>query len=987
MREVPAQLLSPLLTRLLFRLAERVDSAVGWSRLPRPLGLAVLMGLRGQLRRLNLHDTGRGRGDRPQDHGIDTPFARTVDGTGNDHTDPLMGSTGSRFGRNVPVGLTFPEAPQQLLEPSPRLVSTRLLTRDEFKPATTLNLLAAAWIQFEVHDWFSHRTADTQPWHIALDSTDPWPRPPMTLPRTEPDPSPDPTGPPTFVTHDTHWWDGSQIYGDTTDFAHGMRTGTLGQLRIDELGLQPATLDPLLDPKGTTANFWVGLALLHSLFMREHNAICRELARSYPGMTDQQLYDTARLVNTALMAKIHTIDWTPAVIAHPTTRLAMRANWFGVLGERFDRRFGRITDNEVLQGIPGSPTDHHGVAYSLTEEFVAVYRMHPLIPDDFTVRGLRDDEVLARHRLTDLTVPKVRDRLAENEMDDLFYSFGVAHPGEITLHNFPGLLQNPEVHHADSGADGPHPIDLAAADILRTRERGVLRYNAFRRAFRLRPVASFEELTDNPVWAEELRQVYGDVEQVDVMVGMYAEPKPKGFAFSDTAFRVFILMASRRLQSDRFLTTDFRPHVYTQAGMDWVHANSMHTVLLRHFPALEPTLRHVENPFAPWPRTPALDRTAISPPPTTGRRYPPAPGPAPTFVPYSDALERPDGDEDGRIDRIVGVLHGNNERALRTTGHALRDAHAKSHAVLRGELTVYPDLSPQLSQGLFAAAGVYPVITRLSSTAGLIRSDQIRGVHGMAVKVLGVHGERCLAGDEATTQDLLLVTHREFPFGDTRAYLTRGMPLAWLLARLSDRTLGRVIDILSAGVRARIPLPNAVKVFIEPNTHILGMQFHSAAPIRWGDYVAKFSVVPLSPAVAALEGLPLAADAGPDAYRNMVRAFFASQSADYEIRVQLCTDVVSMPIEDATAAWPESTSPYVGVAKLSYPVQDPCTDARRTYGDEALSFNSWRGLNAHRPLGPINRLKFKVYEASSDFRHDKNGVARREPADPAELPE
>jgi hypothetical protein len=50
----------------------------------------------------------------------------------------------------------------------------------------------------------------------------------------------------------------------------------------------------------------------------------------------------------------------------------MRANWFGVLGQRFDDRYGRITPNEVLQGIPGSPTDHDGVPYSLTEEFVAV---------------------------------------------------------------------------------------------------------------------------------------------------------------------------------------------------------------------------------------------------------------------------------------------------------------------------------------------------------------------------------------------------------------------------------------------------------------------------------------------------------------------------------------------------------------------------------------------------------------------------------------
>ena len=83
---------------------------------------------------------------------------------------------------------------------------------------------------------------------------------------------------------------------------------------------------------------------------------------------------------------------------------------------------------------------------------------------------------------------------------------------------------------------------------------------------------------------------------------MFAEPKPRGFGFSDTAFRVFVLMASRRLEADRFFTVDYRPEVYTRAGLDWIDNNTMKSVLLRHFPELEPTLRGVQNAFAPWPR-------------------------------------------------------------------------------------------------------------------------------------------------------------------------------------------------------------------------------------------------------------------------------------------------------------------------------------------------------------------------------------------------
>jgi hypothetical protein len=88
---------------------------------------------------------------------------------------------------------------------------------------------------------------------------------------------------------------------------------------------------------------------------------------------------------------------------------------------------------------------------------------------------------------------------------------------------------------------------------------------------------------------------------VDLMVGMYAETPPKGFGCSDTAFRIFILMASRRLKSDRFFTTDYTPRVYTQAGMDWINDNDMTSILLRHYPEQTGTLRGVKNAFAPWP--------------------------------------------------------------------------------------------------------------------------------------------------------------------------------------------------------------------------------------------------------------------------------------------------------------------------------------------------------------------------------------------------
>src|SRR5258708_39171837 len=97
-----------------------------------------------------------------------------------------------------------------------------------------------------------------------------------------------------------------------------------------------------------------------------------------------------------------------------------------------------------------------------------------------------------------------------------------------------------------------------------------------------------------------MKEISRSVDEVDTMVGLFAETPPPGFGFSDTAFRIFILMASRRLQSDRFLTVDFRPEIYSPLGMDWIANNGMTSVLLRHCPELGAVLPRTASAFAPW---------------------------------------------------------------------------------------------------------------------------------------------------------------------------------------------------------------------------------------------------------------------------------------------------------------------------------------------------------------------------------------------------
>jgi hypothetical protein len=606
-----------------FRILNRF---VRWDKLWRYLGLFNLMALRADLRKYNLHDTSTigtnppapGSSQLKWDPGL--RYWRTVDGSFNDLKYPTMGKAGTRFGRNfsqsgLPDQSTITDA--SILHPSPREVSRKLLTRERFRPAKSLNLLAAAWIQFQVHDWVNHKRSEQEYIEIPLEPDDRWPHGRvMRVARTERDAtrSKDSSGPPTFISYESHWWDGSQIYGSTLERQRELRSGFSGRLKIQNGRLPKETNPerPGIDLTGSNDNYWVGLSLLHTLFALEHNAICDRLRVEYPDWGDERLFQTARLINAALIAKIHTLEWTPAILSHPTLQIGMRGNWWGLVGEGVTKNFGRVSDNEVISGIPGSSQAHHAAPYALTEEFVSVYRLHPLIPDDFRLYSAKNDGLLGKFSFLEFQGNNTRPVMEKFEMADLFYSFGVAHPGAIALHNFPRFLQVFERINGEK-------LDVAAIDILRDRERGVPRYNEFRRLLRIAPVKSFKQLTGVPrfkwfnsltkseieerkQWAEELERLYEQVDKVDLMVGLFAERPPKGFGFSDTAFRIFILMASRRLKSDRFFTTDFTPAVYTRVGLDWINANGMKSVLQRHYPELSAAYQNVANPFAPWTR-------------------------------------------------------------------------------------------------------------------------------------------------------------------------------------------------------------------------------------------------------------------------------------------------------------------------------------------------------------------------------------------------
>lgn len=592
-----------------------------WYRLPFSLALPSLAGVRINMRTRNLYDCETAPHPAPP-RPEDLIHARTADGSYNDLGQPGMGMCGARFGRNFPIHNTFGLEGEALLNPSPREISNKLLARDTFVPVPHLNLLVAAWLQFMVHDWMVHAPSPKDnPHKLALGEDDDWYENPMSILRSEPDAvgAGDAGRPATYTNTETHWWDGSQIYGSSLDRQRLVRTDpTTGKLLEDgKIYLSPGGNLPIIRPEndvgdatgakfaqqelaGVNANWWIGTSFLHTLFAREHNTIVERLHGEFPAAQGEWLFQKARLVNAAVMAKIHTTEWTPALMNSVTGRFIMRTNWWGVAGERFWKSFGRVSESEIISGILGSAPNHHAAPFAMTEEFVACYRMHSLIPDEFSFRRHADDAEILATDMAGVSHGNASGIYAKVGFDDVCYSLGTSHPGALVLHNFPNFLRKlPE--------DPVKGIfsDLGAIDILRDRERGIPRYCEFRRLLGMKAPRSFAQMTANPKWQEELAAIYPTVEDVDMLIGTLAESDggtPEGFGFSDTVFRVFVLMASRRLKSDRFYTTDFTPEVYTQAGFEWVADATMAAVLTRHCPAIRPHFADARNAFFPWTR-------------------------------------------------------------------------------------------------------------------------------------------------------------------------------------------------------------------------------------------------------------------------------------------------------------------------------------------------------------------------------------------------
>ncbi len=353
-----------------------------------------------------------------------------------------------------------------------------------------------------------------------------------------------------------------------------------------------------------------------------------------------------------------------------------------------------------------------------------------------------------------------------------------------------------------------------------------------------------------------------------------------------------------------------------------------------------------------------------------------------TPIPYSPSVEVPEQDEEETNRQLVETLRGISEITYADSGHALRSVHAKSHGLLHAELEVIAGLPPTLAQGLFIKAAKYPVVMRFSTIPGDILDDSVSVPRGLAVKVIGVPGERLPGSEGDTTQDFLLVDGPAFAAPTAKQFLGN----LKLLAKTTDKAEG-LKKILSRALRGAEALLESVgsqsgllkTLGGHREDHILGETFFSQAPIRYGDYIAKVAIAPASPELVALTNAPLNVNGKPNGLRDAVQEFFAARGAVWELRVQLCTDLEAMPVEDSSIPWPEDNSPYVAVARIVAPPQDTWSDANTRAIDDGMAFSPWHGISAHQPLGSIMRVRKAAYKMSAEFRGQRNACPMHEP--------
>lgn len=159
------------------------------------------------------------------------------------------------------------------------------------------------------------------------------------------------------------------------------------------------------------------------------------------------------------------------------------------------------------------------------------------------------------------------------------------------------------------------------------------------------------------------------------------------------------------------------------------------------------------------------------------------------------------------------------------------------------------------------------------------------------------------------------------------------------------------------------------------------------AAFRYGPYIAHFSLKPTHPSQTALSNsFQISSSASPDEHSNQLRAYFSQNEATYDLIAQFSSSLENQPVEDASVVWDEATAPWLTLGQLRFDRQESLSAERREWWENENALSPFNALEEHRPLGSINRLRKRVYEASRDRRAAVNGKEVRFPKSASEMP-
>lgn len=302
----------------------------------------------------------------------------------------------------------------------------------------------------------------------------------------------------------------------------------------------------------------------------------------------------------------------------------------------------------------------------------------------------------------------------------------------------------------------------------------------------------------------------------------------------------------------------------------------------------------------------------------------------------------------------------------------LRDAHAKAHGCVKAEVTVLPELTPSLRQGVFSEPGkTWQAMIRLSNGNAYPQFDSIRDARGMAIKLFDVPGKPLLGERHARReQDFVMFSHPNFFVGDVAEYRQN------VAAQADGKKIGAFFPGWDPRTWQIRHLFIALATLSPPPDSPTGATYFSVSPYKFGEANAKFRVAP-DPDNCPAYTLPPQNHDLPNFLRSALNQQLSTDRvpACFVLQIQRQDANTYMPIEDTSIEWREQDSPFETVARITVPAQDFDTPALNLACDN-LSFNPWFGIEAHRPIGGINRLRKAVYEAVSDYRHSQNATSQ-----------